>query len=74
MFVGGGFRGDFLCCLFFLVVFSDSDSDFDFSFSSLDDGFSFIGVRDLRGDKVWGELGKCGKYVVCFLSFRCRVV
>lgn len=71
---GGGSRGDLLCCLSFPVVSSDSDSDSDLSSSSLDDGLPPTGVRDSRGDKAWGESGKCGKYAACSPSPRCRVV
>lgn len=52
-------RNDLLCrCLFFPVVSSDSDSDSDLSSSSLEDRLPPTGVRDLKGDKIWGESGK----------------
>lgn len=52
-------RSDLLCwCLFFPVVSSDSDSDSDLSSCSLEDRLPPTGVRDLKGDKIWGESGK----------------
>ncbi|KAM8818332.1 rab effector Noc2 isoform 2-T7 [Rhynchonycteris naso] len=39
------------------VVSSDSDSDSDLSSSSLEDRLPPLGVRDLKGDKSWGEPG-----------------
>lgn len=56
-------RGDLLCwCLFFPVVSSDSDGDSDLSSSSLEDRLPPTGVRDLKGDKPWGQSGECGKH------------
>ncbi|XP_032945971.1 rab effector Noc2 isoform X5 [Rhinolophus ferrumequinum] len=40
------------------VVSSDSDSDSDLSSCSLEDRLPPTGVRDLKGDKIWGESGK----------------
>lgn len=39
------------------VVSSDSDSDSDLSSCSLEDRLPPTGVRDLKGDKIWGESG-----------------
>ncbi|XP_019505945.1 PREDICTED: rab effector Noc2 [Hipposideros armiger] len=39
------------------VVSSDSDSDSDLSSSSLEDRLPPTGVRDLKGNKIWGESG-----------------
>lgn len=45
----------------FPVVSSDSDSDSDLSSSSLENRLPAPGTRDPKGDKPWGESGKCGK-------------
>lgn len=39
------------------VVSSDSDSDSDLSSCSLEDRLPPTGIRDLKGDKIWGESG-----------------
>lgn len=54
--------------LFFPVVSSDSDSDSDLSSSSLEDRLPPTGVRDLKGNKAWGESGKPGGHAVDFQS------
>lgn len=62
-------RNDLLCwCLFFPVVSSDSDSDSDLSSCSLEDRLPSTGIRDLKGDKIWGESGKHEKRTAAFQS------